>query len=278
MTNHVQDQDLLLAASTELPAPEAERVGSHLAGCERCRLRLSELERSMAEFRRFYRQELDSGLPAAGPALERLRARMADAATLPAPRGWGRTLGWLWRPELALAASVAAVIGIGALQATQQRGPRARVSRERSPAVPSPQLTPGATLPVTARDVCSVTVREQVPTVPDALQRQVFAAYGIKDPAPGAYEVDYLITPQLGGASSLRNLWPEPYFNTRWNARVKDALENRLHELVCSGQLDLATAQRDIARDWIAAYKKYFDTDQPLAATDGASGENTGSV
>jgi hypothetical protein len=44
---------------------------------------------------------------------------------------------------------------------------------------------------------------------------------------------------------------------------VKDALEERLHEMVCAGQLDLSTAQRDIAADWIAAYKKYFRTDRP---------------
>ena len=37
-----------------------------------------------------------------------------------------------------------------------------------------------------------------------------------------------------------------------------------LRSLVCAGQLDLATAQQEIARDWIAAYKKYFRTDKPL--------------
>jgi len=34
---------------------------------------------------------------------------------------------------------------------------------------------------------------------------------------------------------------------------VKDRLEQRLHQLVCAGQLDLATAQHDIATDWIGA-------------------------
>jgi hypothetical protein len=34
-------------------------------------------------------------------------------------------------------------------------------------------------------------------------------------------------------------------------------LEDRLHALVISGKLDLKTAQREIATDWIAAYKKY---------------------
>jgi hypothetical protein len=38
---------------------------------------------------------------------------------------------------------------------------------------------------------------------------------------------------------------------------VKDALERKLHKLVCAGQLDLKTAQREIASDWIEAYQKY---------------------
>ncbi len=62
------------------------------------------------------------------------------------------------------------------------------------------------------------------------------------------------------------NLWPQSYQTQPWNAHVKDALENELHRLVCSGQLDLKTAQHDISTDWIAAYKKYFHTDQPLSA------------
>jgi hypothetical protein len=32
---------------------------------------------------------------------------------------------------------------------------------------------------------------------------------------------------------------------------VKDALERKLHKLVCAGQLDLRTAQREIAANWI---------------------------
>ena len=87
--------------------------------------------------------------------------------------------------------------------------------------------------------------------------------YGIENPRLDAYEVDYLITPELGGATSIRNLWPEPYHAPVWNARVKDELEDRLHQMVCSGELELATAQRDIAADWISAYKKYFRRDRP---------------
>jgi hypothetical protein len=47
---------------------------------------------------------------------------------------------------------------------------------------------------------------------------------------------------------------------------VKDALEDRLRRMVCAGQIDLATAQHEIAVTGIAAYKKYFHTDRPLSA------------
>jgi hypothetical protein len=49
-----------------------------------------------------------------------------------------------------------------------------------------------------------------------------------------------------------------------WNAQVKDRLEDKLHELVCSGQLDLKTAQQAIASNWIEAYKKYVSPNPPI--------------
>ena len=101
--------------------------------------------------------------------------------------------------------------------------------------------------------------------VSSSLRQEVFREYGIGSTQPDDYEVDYLIAPGLGGVGDIHNLWPEPSTSASWNAHVKDALEERLHEMVCAGQLDLPTAQRDIATDWIAAYKKYFHTDRPLA-------------
>ena len=51
-----------------------------------------------------------------------------------------------------------------------------------------------------------------------------------------------------------------------WNAHAKDALEERLQYMVCDKQIDLASAQRQIATDWIAAYKKYLHADNPCNA------------
>lgn len=103
-------------------------------------------------------------------------------------------------------------------------------------------------------------------TIPMDVREAVFHEYGMDRFHPQEYEVDHLITPELGGTDDIRNLWPQPYSATQWNARVKDELENRLRELVCDGKLDLPTAQRDIATNWIAAYQKYFHTDKPLSA------------
>jgi hypothetical protein len=69
-------------------------------------------------------------------------------------------------------------------------------------------------------------------------------------------EVDHLISLELGGSNRPANLWPEPY-DIVWNAKVKDKLENRLHKMVCAGEIDLSTAQKAIAKDWIAAYQQY---------------------
>ena len=68
--------------------------------------------------------------------------------------------------------------------------------------------------------------------------------------------MDHLISLELADSNRLRNLWPEPY-DIVWNAHVKDRLENRLHQMVCAGQLDLTIAQQAIAGDWIAGYKRY---------------------
>ncbi len=106
---------------------------------------------------------------------------------------------------------------------------------------------------------------EVVSEVSPSLRQQVFREYGIVNARPEDYEIDYLIAPGLGGVEDVHNLWPEPSTSRTWNAHVKDALEEHLHEMVCAGKVDLSTAQRDIATDWIKAYKKYFHTDTPLS-------------
>ncbi len=123
--------------------------------------------------------------------------------------------------------------------------------------LPDPVLSPGDTLDVTKDDICVPGYSAKVRDVPQSVKNQVYAEYGITSHAPGSYEVDHIISLELGGSNSIKNLYPEPYF-ADLNAHVKDKLENKLHGLVCSGQVDLATAQHDIATDWVATYIKYI--------------------
>jgi hypothetical protein len=73
-------------------------------------------------------------------------------------------------------------------------------------------------------------------------------------------EYDHLVPLELGGdPNDPANLWVEPNDNSSATSTYnsKDVVENRLHDLVCAGQLALATAQEAIASNWAAAYQTY---------------------
>src|ERR1700680_3468546 len=137
------------------------------------------------------------------------------------------------------------------------------LAQQSSPILPDRDLTRGSTFDVTAQDVCNYGYARKVRDVPAEMKRQVYQEYGITVHVPGDYEVDHLVPLELGGSNSIKNLWPESHRTSPWNAQVKDRLEGKLHELVCSGQLDLKTAQRAIASDWIGAYKFYLSPNPP---------------
>ena len=127
------------------------------------------------------------------------------------------------------------------------------------PLLPNPHLTPGEVIPGVGLDkVCTVGYTKQVRNVPESKKDHIYELYGITR-VPGQYEVDHLISLELGGSNSMRNLWPESYFTVTWNARVKDGLEHELNRLVCTGKITLQEAQKAIATDWIAAYCKYYN-------------------
>jgi anti-sigma factor RsiW len=266
---HAGDQELLMAADGELSARRATRVRAHLAACWDCRARMAEIEGTSADFARIHRQISAPKVPPISAARAQLRAQLAELAAKPNAGSWWQffrsTPATHAAAYICVILLLTAVIGRFSIQHSMLRGVNsAAVSLERE-AVPNPSLTPGATRQAAVSDVCLLAHEEVVKAVSGSLRQEVFQEYGIVNPHADDYEIDYLIAPGLGGAEDIRNLWPELYTSPTWNARVKDALEERLHQLVCSGQLDLSTAQRDIARDSIAAYKKYFRTDKPLS-------------
>ncbi len=250
---HLSDQQLLLDVEGELSTRDERIARQHLAGCWKCRARREELETAIIGFARVYQQEFDEKLPPAAGPRALLKAQLAQLAS-------GGRFNWLpFSRRFAWAVALCGLLALGLFLV--------RTTRERRVAIvsiPDSKLTPGATLLVNRPAVCA---QENIKNkaVPVALQRRVFEEYGISGADPRAYEVDYLVTPALGGADDIHNLWPHSYSHTVWNAQVKDALEDHLRDMVCEGSMDLEEAQREIAANWIVAYKKYFHTDQPLA-------------
>jgi hypothetical protein len=259
---HISDVELARAADGELSSQRAADVAAHLEACWNCRARMADFESTIRGFVRAHHAEFDGQLPpAAGPGAL-LRARLAEMGSESRLEWWNGVVQ-LGLPRVAVVGLLLVAMAMGILWFRHASQRPASVLSDEA-AIPNRSLTPGATRQVTMSEVCSVPREEVIGHVSVSLRQKVLQEYGIANAHPADYEIDYLIAPRLGGIEDIRNLWPEPYQARVWNARVKDALEERLHEMVCSGKLDLATAQHDIATDWIAAYRKYFHTNNPL--------------
>ena len=145
-----------------------------------------------------------------------------------------------------------------------------------SKAINSPLLTPnlaallpppetsGAVDPVITQDNIDETIcrpgyaRSARPaySITGPLKRRMMNA-----PHPGErmadYELDHLIPISIGGAPlNSRDLWLQPR-QGRANAGDKNVLAYVLWRLVCTHQVPLETAQREISRDWTRAYQLY---------------------
>lgn len=127
------------------------------------------------------------------------------------------------------------------------------------PILPNPKLTPGAVLTTNTSLICQSGYSRSVRHTSGQLKHKVYVEYGIEAKS-GYYEVDHLIPLGIGGADLRENLWPESRDTQPWNANIKDRLENYLHVEVCAGRIPIAQAQKDIAADWMAAYRKYLGT------------------
>jgi hypothetical protein len=162
----------------------------------------------------------------------------ATTAKAPAPT---TTTG---RPSLALGATV--LLGRRTATSGCKLGPN-----------PDRRCSPGAYSAGLTKDViCSPGFRTStIRNVPAAEKRAVKVAYGMQPRGYGsALEIDHIISLELGGSNSIANLFPEqaPGYH------AKDKLENRLHQLVCSGEITLRGAQQGIAQHWQALYARIF--------------------
>ncbi len=123
-------------------------------------------------------------------------------------------------------------------------------------ALPDPACSPGAVFSnATQAGICVRGYSGRVRRVSESTKAAVYREYGIASHRRGEFEVDHLVSLELGGSNAISNLWPEaaspsPGFHE------KDRVENYLHAQVCAGQMSLRRAEHEIATNWLAIYRQ----------------------
>jgi anti-sigma factor RsiW len=269
---HPSDEDLVAFLDGELPSTRRPGVESHLHACPRCESRSADMRAALTRVTAHLQASVDADRRDQRDQRDRLRRALRDLSAVPAPSTptiFGNPVGAPLSSLQVVAVLLLAVVGIwvSARSPGLGREPRGRSQALTAASVvtlPLPSATPGAVSAHSASELCAGARPSRFVT--DQTRRHVLARYGMMHVSPDEYELDALITPELGGTTDAANLWPQRYDSPVWNARVKDDLERLLPELVCRGELDLATAQQAIATDWITAYKRFFKTEAPLIA------------
>jgi hypothetical protein len=119
---------------------------------------------------------------------------------------------------------------------------------------PDLKCTPGIARQILQPEVCSTKWGLDNRHVTEQMKREIAVRYGINWNDRAKYEFDHLIPRELGGSDDLKNLWPQ----LKADADKKDQLENRMHKLVCTGELSLHDAREQIVNDWVGAYERYI--------------------
>lgn len=121
------------------------------------------------------------------------------------------------------------------------------------PFTPDNGLTPGDVLVVSSSTICVPGYASKTRKVSKGLKKKVYVLYNIDWEERSSYEVDHLISLQLGGSNDIKNLWPQAY-EPRPGAHEKDAVENYLHRQVCKNGMPLSEAQNLIINGWVKIY------------------------
>ena len=130
--------------------------------------------------------------------------------------------------------------------------------------------TPGDIFPnATKADICTPGYARSVRNVSTRVKSQVYSEYGVISHSPGEYEIDHLVSLQLGGSNDISNLWPEAATPTP-GFHEKDRVENYLHDEVCSGAITLKQAQIEIATNWLTVYERMPKKSQSSGSPNGA--------
>src|SRR5437763_7543469 len=115
--------------------------------------------------------------------------------------------------------------------------------------LPDSACTPGAIFSdATVQKICTSGYASSVRNVPTSEKDQDYAEYGITHHSAGEFEIDHLVSLELGGSNDIANLWPEAASPTP-GFHQKDKVEYYLHAQVCSGAISLQEAQKEIANN-----------------------------
>jgi hypothetical protein len=258
---HLSDELMLRFIDNELPAKEVDRVHEHMSVCPACRDRQSAIESTSDALLGLYRSELPKADSYGMESRVRLKARLLRSRQAFFRR---RSLADALSFRVVLSTALVGVFTVLIFADVQVwKSSHVITTAKTGLLVPNHSLTPGAVRSITLAEVCSANDSDLDPEISSSLAKTVLDEYGVRSEKHSRdYQIDYLVNPQLGGTSDIRNLWPEPYSNGKWNAHAKDDLERRLHQMVCNGTVDLAVAQREIETDWIAAYKRYIGNER----------------
>ena len=120
--------------------------------------------------------------------------------------------------------------------------------------LPDSSCTPGAVLTTSTSIICKVGYTKTVRDVSETTKKKVFAEYEIPYSQHNNYEVDHLISLEIGGGNDISNLWPENSKITD-GSLTKDKFENYLHSQVCSGKMTIQEAQKEISVNWLSYYQ-----------------------
>jgi hypothetical protein len=121
-------------------------------------------------------------------------------------------------------------------------------------ALPNLKVTPGKSRAISTKTLCSTKWGKDERHVTAKMKRDVCEAYNAKNCPSRSWEIDHLISRELGGADVESNLWPQPLPEYH----KKDRLENALHKQVCAGTITLKAAQQCLVKDWRVCYRKTF--------------------
>lgn len=145
------------------------------------------------------------------------------------------------------------ILVIPSLVAFADYGIQTKTSNCTASALPDSACTPGSVFAVDKSIICVSGYTKKVRDVSTTIKKKVFKEYGISWNLRSNYEVDHLISLELGGSNDISNLWPESY-KIKNGAVSKDQFENYLHKQVCNGSMTLNEAQRQISSNWMTYY------------------------